>query len=283
MSAYLHQQILIRTCESSASLSHNGSASSVSLRGPIPRPSLIERRGLRRDRSKPRGQSIGLEPLTQCGRREVWEDNPQGLARGPSGRLAGRWAWRADLLVLALGRRRRRHRESSDKWQAWESSLPSSTRIVGSSAYDGPTRHTTGPCPGARRAERVSVEALLREVREETGFVVEAGSLIGVYAAPFNDGLVLFFECAVVSRDGWESRWRDRAGCLPAGRRFAERPVGENGGSYLGCVRQCARRRALVRGRIGHWWSPDYAAPPSTRAFSAGKRFYGVRLPPQIM
>src|SRR5438876_16997 len=34
---------------------------------------------------------------------------PRGLARGPSGRLAGRWAWRADLLVLALGRRRRRH------------------------------------------------------------------------------------------------------------------------------------------------------------------------------
>jgi hypothetical protein len=34
---------------------------------------------------------------------------PRGLARGPSGRLAGRWAWLADLLVLALGRRRRRH------------------------------------------------------------------------------------------------------------------------------------------------------------------------------
>ena len=32
---------------------------------------------------------------------------PRGLARGPSGRLAGRWAWLADLLVLALGRRRR--------------------------------------------------------------------------------------------------------------------------------------------------------------------------------
>jgi hypothetical protein len=34
---------------------------------------------------------------------------PRGLARGPSSRLAGRWAWRTDLLVLALGRRRRRH------------------------------------------------------------------------------------------------------------------------------------------------------------------------------
>src|SRR5207237_6262092 len=34
---------------------------------------------------------------------------PRGLARGPSGRLAGRWAWFADLLVLALGRRRHRH------------------------------------------------------------------------------------------------------------------------------------------------------------------------------
>src|SRR5207237_2079474 len=34
---------------------------------------------------------------------------PRGLARRSSGRLAGRWAWLADLLVLALGRRRRRH------------------------------------------------------------------------------------------------------------------------------------------------------------------------------
>ena len=34
---------------------------------------------------------------------------PRGLARGPSGRLAGRWAWRTDLLVLAIGRRRRRY------------------------------------------------------------------------------------------------------------------------------------------------------------------------------
>ena len=33
---------------------------------------------------------------------------PRGLARGPSGRLAGRWAWRAGLLVLARGRRRGR-------------------------------------------------------------------------------------------------------------------------------------------------------------------------------
>jgi hypothetical protein len=42
----------------------------------------------------------------------VGPDGPvpfQGLARGPSGRLAGRWAWLADLLVLALGRRRRRY------------------------------------------------------------------------------------------------------------------------------------------------------------------------------
>ena len=29
---------------------------------------------------------------------------PRGLARGRCGRLAGRWAWLADLLVLALGR-----------------------------------------------------------------------------------------------------------------------------------------------------------------------------------
>lgn len=58
--------------------------------------------------------------------------------------------------------------------------------------------------PGGRvEAGESPIEALLREVREETGFVVEAGEFIGVYAAPFKDDLVLFFECAVVSRDGW--------------------------------------------------------------------------------
>src|SRR5262249_61439672 len=50
---------------------------------------------------------------------------PRGLARGPSGRLAGRRAWLADLLVLALGRPRRRHRSEEHT-----SELQSLTNLV---------------------------------------------------------------------------------------------------------------------------------------------------------
>ena len=57
--------------------------------------------------NEPADGSLGLLDMTPYGRREAWENNPEG-GRGPPGRLAGRWAWRADLLVLALGRRRRR-------------------------------------------------------------------------------------------------------------------------------------------------------------------------------
>jgi hypothetical protein len=46
--------------------------------------------------------------MTPYGRREAWEDNPEGWPEALRP-LAGRWAWLADLLVLALGRRRRRH------------------------------------------------------------------------------------------------------------------------------------------------------------------------------
>ena len=60
--------------------------------------------------NEPVNGSLGLLDMTPYGRREAWEDNPEGWPEAPPrGRLAGRWAWRADLLVLALGRRRRRH------------------------------------------------------------------------------------------------------------------------------------------------------------------------------
>ncbi len=58
--------------------------------------------------------------------------------------------------------------------------------------------------PGGRVEENESpIEALIREVAEETGCDVDSGELVGVYAAPFKDDLVLFFECILRSRDEW--------------------------------------------------------------------------------
>jgi 8-oxo-dGTP diphosphatase len=58
--------------------------------------------------------------------------------------------------------------------------------------------------PGGRVEQGESpVRALVREVQEETGWTVEPRELIGVYAAPFKDDLVLLFECAEVLRSGW--------------------------------------------------------------------------------
>jgi ADP-ribose pyrophosphatase YjhB (NUDIX family) len=65
-------------------------------------------------------------------------------------------------------------------------------------------RRAYPPCnwtlPGGRAEEGESpVAALAREVDEETGCTVEVGELIGVYAAPFKDDLVLLFECSMTS------------------------------------------------------------------------------------
>jgi len=58
--------------------------------------------------------------------------------------------------------------------------------------------------PGGRVESNESpIEALVREVAEETGCIVEPGELIGVYAAPFKDDVVLFFECILRSRGEW--------------------------------------------------------------------------------
>ena len=48
------------------------------------------------------------------------------------------------------------------------------------------------------------LSALEREVHEETGFIVRAGALIGVYAAPWQDRLVLCLAATVVGRSPWE-------------------------------------------------------------------------------
>jgi ADP-ribose pyrophosphatase YjhB (NUDIX family) len=48
------------------------------------------------------------------------------------------------------------------------------------------------------------VEAVVREVREETGYVVHAGRLIGVYSTPASDRLILVFHADVVDRVPWQ-------------------------------------------------------------------------------
>lgn len=59
--------------------------------------------------------------------------------------------------------------------------------------------------PGGRVEPGESpLAALQREVREETGFIVSVGALIGVYAAPFKDDIVLFFRATVVDRVAWQ-------------------------------------------------------------------------------
>jgi 8-oxo-dGTP diphosphatase len=58
--------------------------------------------------------------------------------------------------------------------------------------------------PGGRVEENESpIEALVRAVAEATGCDVDPGDLVGVYAAPFKDDLVLFFECTLRSRGEW--------------------------------------------------------------------------------
>ncbi len=51
-----------------------------------------------------------------------------------------------------------------------------------------------GECP---------LQALVREVQEETGFTVSPGALIGVYAKPYANDLVLWFRAEVLSRGGF--------------------------------------------------------------------------------
>lgn len=65
----------------------------------------------------------------------------------------------------------------------------------------GPRNWTT---PGGKLEERESpLDGMVREVEEETGYLVEAGPLVGVYAAPFKDDIVLFFEAAATGCGTW--------------------------------------------------------------------------------
>jgi 8-oxo-dGTP diphosphatase len=59
--------------------------------------------------------------------------------------------------------------------------------------------------PGGRVEPGESpLDALKREVLEESGLDVEAGELVGVYSKPYKDDIVLFFRASVVGRNPWQ-------------------------------------------------------------------------------
>lgn len=58
--------------------------------------------------------------------------------------------------------------------------------------------------PGGRIETNESpLAALAREVLEETGYVIEPGDLIGVYAKPYEDDLTLAFSARIIERRPW--------------------------------------------------------------------------------
>jgi 8-oxo-dGTP diphosphatase len=58
--------------------------------------------------------------------------------------------------------------------------------------------------PGGRVEQSESpLDALAREVLEETGLEVSPGDLIGVYAKPWRNDLVLFFQAEILRHNPW--------------------------------------------------------------------------------
>jgi ADP-ribose pyrophosphatase YjhB (NUDIX family) len=58
--------------------------------------------------------------------------------------------------------------------------------------------------PGGRvEAGESPLDALKREVLEETGLSIAPGELLGVYAKPQEDDLVLSFRASVIGRSAW--------------------------------------------------------------------------------
>ena len=47
-------------------------------------------------------------------------------------------------------------------------------------------------------------QAVEREVREETGYIVRARRLLGAYSSTYKDDLVLSIEAEIVDRDPWQ-------------------------------------------------------------------------------
>ncbi len=58
---------------------------------------------------------------------------------------------------------------------------------------------------GAVELGESPIEALEREVREETGYLIRTGELIGVYVAPWKDTYFLCFMAEVVGESGWHA------------------------------------------------------------------------------
>src|SRR5271165_129643 len=59
--------------------------------------------------------------------------------------------------------------------------------------------------PGGRVEPGESpLDALKREVLEESGLDVEPGALVGVYSKPSKDDVVLFFRARVISQIPWQ-------------------------------------------------------------------------------
>lgn len=66
------------------------------------------------------------------------------------------------------------------------------------------TRAGKWTLPGGHMERRESpVDAVIREVREETGYIVTVGELIGVYSTPASNRLILLFHAAVAGRVPW--------------------------------------------------------------------------------
>jgi len=66
----------------------------------------------------------------------------------------------------------------------------------------GPRSWTT---PGGRvEAGESPVAALIREIHEESGYHAQVACLVGVYAAPFKDDIVLMMTATIIDSDRWE-------------------------------------------------------------------------------
>jgi ADP-ribose pyrophosphatase YjhB (NUDIX family) len=107
----------------------------------------------------------------------------------------------------------------------------------------------------------------VREVHEETRFEVEVTGLIGVYAAPYKDDLVLFFECSIDSQEEWRPDDEIAEVAFMPAPCVARRPLPTDEAASFGHIRGHARRGARLRRRdldgaiAGRRHAPDGSSP----------------------